>query len=157
MTSRIVNPHAPGAPLRMADGRLFTDYRPSCTLLPPRTDDRRGRMIAAGEDSMAMDRYRSALVGRTVGPVDTMVPELYKRIYGWQGGEQAMSQPVGIGTGRVYLPGRPDLMTADPDTLAAATFPCRLVGSYPVHIGGAAPQPMTSVVRQNRYSAPHGN
>lgn len=154
---RIVNPHYPSAPARMADGRLFTDYRPSCTLLAPATATRRSQMQANGDAAMAMDRYLTVNRAGQTGVVDTMVPELYKQSYTWSARYEAMSHPAGIGTGRLYLPGRAEeLVRADPDVVAVATFP-KMSGTFPSYIEGvgAAVGPV-STVRRNRYSAPHG-
>jgi hypothetical protein len=160
---RIANPHYPSAPARMADGRLFTDYRPSCTLLPPLIPnrtwagiERRDNMKATGETLMAMDRYATVSRAGQLGVVDTMVPELYKTVYAWDGGAQLMSHPVGIGTGRLYLPGRAaELVGADPDVVATATFP-QMGGAFPSYVEGAkAAAGPVATVKRNRYSAPH--
>lgn len=154
--TRIVNPHYPSAPLRMADGRLFTDYRPSCTLLGPIVPTRRAEMQSNGENTMALDRYMTVNRAGQMGVVDTMVPELYKESYMWGSRFQGMAHPAGIGTGRLYLPGRADeLVRADPDVVAIATFP-KMGGTFPSYIegAGAATGPV-STVRRNRYSAPH--
>lgn len=153
---RIANPHHPSAPLRMADGRLFTDYRPNCTLLGPATVDRRGNMQANGENIMALDRYMTVSRAGQMGVVDTMVPELYKESYTAGARFMGMAHPVGIGTGRLYLPARAEeLLRADPDVVAVATFP-QMGGTFPSYIeGGAAAGAPVSTVRRNRYSAPH--
>jgi hypothetical protein len=153
MGSRIANPHFPSAPLRMADGRLFTDYRPSCTLLAPPTPERRAQMIQGGVTSMALDRYNTVNRAGQHGVVDTMVPELHKSVYSWDGGVRAMAHPVGIGLGRMYVSSV--VPSADPDVVAVATFP-QMGGTYPAYVEGvtAAPAPVATV-RRNRYSAPH--
>ena len=152
-TARIVNPHYPSAPLRMADGRLFTDYRPSCTLLGPM---HRAEMQANGGNTMAMDRYMTVNRAGQMGVVDTMVPELYKQSYTWASHFEGMAHPMGIGTGRLYLPGRAnELVRADPDIVAVATFP-KMYGTFPSYIeGGVAVTAPVSTVHRNRYSAPH--
>lgn len=153
---RIANPHHPSAPIRMADGRLFTDYRPNCTLLAAATPDRRDKMTANGETAMAMDRYLTVSRAGQLGVVDTMVPELYKQSYTWNARFEMMAHPVGIGTGRLYLPGQTEeLVHADPDVVAMATFP-KMSGTFPSYVEGvgAAAAPV-STVRRNRYSAPH--
>jgi hypothetical protein len=150
--ARIVNPHYPSAPLRMADGRLFTDYRPNCTP----TETSRSQMQANGENSMALDRYMTVNRAGQMGVVDTMVPELYKQSYTWSSQFQGMSHPTGIGTGRIYLPGRAEeLIHADPDIVAIATFP-KMCGTFPSYVEGvgAAAGPV-GIVQRNRYSAPH--
>lgn len=154
--ARIVNPHYPSAPLRMADGRLFTDYRPNCTLLAPATVNRRSQMQANGENAMALDRYMTVNRAGQMGVVDTMVPELYKQSYTWASHFESMAHPAGIGTGRIYLPGRAEeLIHADPDIVAIATFP-KMAGTFPSYVEGAGPSAgPVSTVRRNRYSAPH--
>lgn len=155
-TVRIINPHHPSAPVRMADGRLFTDYRPNCSLLAPATATRRAQMTAGGENTMALDRYMTVSRAGQLGVVDTMVPELYKQSYTASARFEAMAHPAGIGTGRLYLPGRAEeLIRADPDVVAVATFP-QMGGTFPSYVegAGAAAAPV-STVRRNRYSAPH--
>jgi hypothetical protein len=171
VTERIEHPHWAGAPARMADGRLFTDYRPACDLLTAKTAGPRGygewerkqRMIAAGVDAIAQDRKMAvARAGVRGGCVDTMVPELTKRVYAWNGPVEGISHPAGIGGGRLYLPARTDLVVADPDVIASTTFPLAMMpGSFvPFAEGGGAPQAAAGTVgpmRQNRYSVPYGN
>jgi len=126
----IPNPHWPGAPARMADGRQFTEYRSVCKLLPPMPDgpwgsfEQRAAVIAGGDTQRWSDRSLTAMRGGQTRCVDTMVPESAKRIYSWDG-PVVVSGPwqQGIGMGRQYLPGAPQLAGGDPDRLAAATFP----------------------------------
>ncbi len=168
----IPNPRYPGAPARMADGRLFTDYRANCVLVPQNTEKpwtehaRHTLMQSTGIYTIAADRTMAAQrAGPTTGScVDTMVPELHKRIYRWDGPmpqSVTLAQSVGIGTGRVYLPGRPDLITADPDSIAAATVPASMLpGTFmaqPALYGSVAAPIATAGRAQNRYSAPYGN
>lgn len=96
------------------------------------------------------------------GCVDTMVPEITKRVYSWNGPVEYMSQPAGIGTGRSYLPGRPELVAGDPDVLAATTFP-DMVGTFSTNVATYTripqrpPMPATPApAPMNRYSAPYG-
>lgn len=153
---RIVNPHYPSAPNRMADGRLFTDYRPNCTLLAPATATRRSQMQANGEALMAEDRYMTVKRAGQTGVVDTMVPELYKQSYMWSARFEGMAHPAGIGTGRMYLPGRvEELVRADPDIVARETFPT-LEGTFSSYVDRVEVEMSpVSTVRRNRYSAPH--
>ena len=126
------NPHYVGAPARMADGRLFTDYRANCQLLPPMRGgpwadfDRRASMLISAESRITDDRRKAVLRAGTgfASCVDTMLPEIKKRVYAWNGpvGEKLV-EPVGLGTGRFYLPGRTDLLDADPDVVAMVTIP----------------------------------
>lgn len=177
MTSRAVNPHWPTSAARMADGRLFTDYRPNCDLLAPKDGsawadfDRRAAMLRA---SPKADRVLASMRAASTNCVDTMVPELQKRVYQWNGpatsalGMQGpvavgLSHAAGIGTGRLYLPTRLDLITADPDLVAAETIPdSMLPGTYPVRAslygpGSASVGPAPAApVKHNSYSAPYG-
>jgi len=184
MTSRTVNPHWPTSAARMADGRLFTDYRPNCDLLAPKDGsawadfDRRAAMLRA---SPKADRVLASMKAASTSCVDTMVPELQKRVYQWNGpatsapigataslalGMQGpvavgLSHAAGIGTGRLYLPTRIDLITADPDLVAAETIPdSMLPGTFLVRAslygsGASAPAP-AAPVKHNSYSAPYG-
>jgi len=113
-------------------------------------------------------RDRQIAVARaapTAGCVDTMVPELTKRVYAWNGPVEGTAQPAGIGNGRLYLPARTDLVAADPDVVAAATFPLSMLpGSYvPIAnlygpaAGGPAPAGTVGPMKPNRYSVPYGN
>jgi hypothetical protein len=159
----IPNPRYAGAPAHMSDGRSFTDYRPSCSRLAPLRSttwadhERRQTMQNTGEIAMNSDRMVTTMRAGSTQVVDTMVPELTKALYTWQGGAPVVSQPVGIGGGRLYLPGRPDLLTADPDSVAAATFPA-LPGTWtsPMHykVQTQQQQPPT---HKNRYAMPYGN
>jgi hypothetical protein len=164
----IMNPRYPGSPVRMADGRLFTDYRGNCKMLAPLNTgtwadfDRRATMKATGVNRMAADQSTLVLAAGRRGCVDTMVPELTKRVYAWNGPVEIRSQPAGLGTGRMYLPARTDLVAGDPDALAAATFPASLMPhtfvpdpqiytTMPI----SAPAAKEPVARStNRYSAP---
>jgi hypothetical protein len=158
--SMISNPHHKGAPARMADGRLFTDYRPNCDLMAPLKAEpfseytRKGSMMRNAQFSIATDRNMLVMRAGSLGCVDTMVPELNKRIYAWNGPiAEVVAQPVGFGTGRMYLPGQPGLALADPDVLAAATFP-ELPGTFSMmRASTSVRQP--SGFPQNRYSGPH--
>lgn len=156
----IQNPHYPGTVARMADGRLFTDYRPNCDLMAPLKAApfaeyaRKEAMLRNAPYAIASDRNMLVMRAGSSNCVDTMVPELNKRIYAWNGpvGE-IVSQPAGLGTGRMYLPGQAGLATADPDVLASATFP-ELPGTFSM-MRTAAPVGRPAVPTQNRYSGPH--
>jgi hypothetical protein len=94
-----------------------------------------------------------------------MVPEFSKRVYAWNGPVELVSQPVGLGTGRMYLPGQPGLIAGDPDALARATFPDSMMpGTFSPNpnaymMGGVKPATVASetVGVRNTYSAPYGN
>ncbi len=170
--SAIPNPRYPGSPARMADGRLFTDYRPNCSLLAPLGSgnwagwSRKQTMVNSGEHRIATDRSTTAMRAGSAGCVDTMVPEWSKRVYAWNGPVELVSQPVGLGTGRMYLPGQPGLVTGDPDALARATIPdSMLPGTFSPNpnmyvMGGVRPATVaheTVGQARNTYSAPYGN
>ena len=166
----IAHPHYAGAPARMADGRLFTDYRANCQLLAPlrggpwADHDRRVVMRASAEGRIADDRRKAVLrAGVGVGCVDTMLPEFKKRMYAWNGPVAVgIIQPVGIGTGRLYLPGRADLLAegTDPDAIAMATIPPAMLPGTHSAAGGSFATPTRNAVLppvRNRYAAPYGN
>jgi len=171
--SRITNPRYPDSPARMADGRLFTDYRANCDLInSPVTKspafgasfDDKQRMQQTGSLLINTDRSLTVMrAGRVGGCVDTMVPELSKRVCRWDGCKTMQAHPAGIGQGRLYLPGRTDLVTADPDLLAEATaFDFGTFSANPnLYVVGpaATAAPAGSVIPSrtaNRYSVPYG-
>jgi len=158
--NRIPNPRYPGSPARMADGRLFTDYRGNCLIAKgTNTFDRKQQMQMTGSYAMEADRATTVKVGGTTGCVDTMVPELSKRICKWNGCRTVPSESVGIGQGRFYWPGS---SVQDPDAMAAlVTIP----NTYSSHsflnsLYTEAPPPYNQGVpvvpaMHNRYSAPY--
>ena len=157
---RIANPHNPGSPARMSDGRLFTEYRGACQLLPtgaqgtdPATMfDTRSNMMYHGELYRSTDRDMAlARAERRGEVVDTMVPESSKRVYTWAGPSIQTAHPIGIGMGRMYLPGQQGLIQADPDTLAAATVPW-LGWTTPSYRAGSIP---ATAAKRNMYAAPY--
>jgi hypothetical protein len=106
-----VNPHfaKTGAPARMADGRIMTDYRPRCFQYPLAAsqawggNDARLRMVHGADELMEAARQMN---NRKVLPTsceDTMVPELYKRVCSWDGCKVLPGNFQGIGTGRIYV------------------------------------------------------
>jgi hypothetical protein len=163
------NPHYAGAPARMLDGRIFTDYRANCQLLPIldgttwADHNRRVLMRASASARIADDRRKAVLYGG-IGRescVDTMLPEFKKRVYEWDGLiTERVVEPVGLGTGRFYLPGRPDLLGADPDLVAMETIPSAILLGTHSAAGGSYAVPIRHAVlpsMKNRYSAPYGN
>jgi hypothetical protein len=153
-----------GAPARMADGRIFSDYRPKCSSYPVAAcgtwgdNETRKRMTHGATDLMNASR---SIISAKVAPascVDTMVPELYKRVCTWQGCKTIPGHYAGMGTGRVYVPSSAG---ADPVTSSRlnvppipATFPsastglvnnCSFPGGYEIH---------ESRDRTRLYSAP---
>lgn len=125
-----IYPNIPTAPARMKDGRMFTDYRPRCAQYPLKMTgqwgehDGRQRMVHGSDDLMEEARR---LLQKKAAPtrdscVDTMVPELYKRVCTWRGCETVPGHYTGIGTGRIYIPD--GVESADkPDKLAESTLP----------------------------------
>lgn len=131
------NPHYPeGAPARMADGRLFTDYRTRCHTFPVRMAgmfgefEQKQRMIHSA--TQLIEATRAMLDKKNMAPastcVDTQVPELYKRVCTWKGCTTIPGHYAGIGTGRIYVPSASDA-ASDPQGLAEATIP-RMPGTY---------------------------
>jgi len=125
-----IDPNVPTAPARMSDGRMFTDYRTRCAQYPGKVTgqwgehDGRQKMIQGAdllmeEAHQLLQKKAAAVKGSCV---DTMVPELYKRVCTWRGCETIPGHYAGIGTGRVYVPNAAS--NADkPDELAKATIP----------------------------------
>ena len=171
--ARTMNPRYPNSPSRMADGRLFTDYRPNCQLSAQidmhkssfgASFENKQKLQQTGGHHINTDRSLTAMkAGRLGGCVDTMVPELTKRVCAWDGCTTLPAHAAGIGQGRLYLPGRMDLITADPDLLAKAT--AFEHGTFPANVGLYVAGPLPSAMptagvvpaRPNRYSAPYGN
>jgi len=125
-----IDPNQQTSANRMEDGRLFTDYRPRCLQYPMKLagkwgeHDGRQKMIEASDTLMDEARH---LLTRKVAPVkgscvDTMIPELYKRVCTWKGCETIPGHYAGIGTGRIYVPDASNSVN-DSDTLAKATIP----------------------------------
>jgi len=125
-----IDPNKTNAAARMADGRGFTDYRPRCLQYPLKVTgqwgehDGRQKMIQA--TNLLQEEARVTL-RKKLGPVkgscvDTMVPELYKRVCTWRGCETVPGHYAGLGTGRVYVPNAA-AASDDPDGLAKATIP----------------------------------
>ena len=156
---RASNPHYAGSPARMADGRLFTDYRANCQLAyGPNTFERKEKMQKTGVHAMHGDRKRTLEIAATTGCVDTMVPELTKRVCDWNGCRTLASEPLGIGQGRLYWPGT---QVDDPDAMAARV---RVPNSFLAHasLGLYTPAPPAYnqgvpvvPMKPNRYSAPY--
>jgi len=167
--ARIPNPHYPDSPSHMADGRLFTDYRGNCKLVMSDyggSFEDKQRLQQTGNLMMNTDRSLTVMrAGRVGSCVDTMVPELTKRVPGWNGSTTMMAHAAGIGQGRLYLPGRTDLVGGDPDVLAAATaFDFGTFSANPhLYLAGsgaavaAKREAAVSPLKHNRYSVPYGN
>lgn len=122
-----------GAPGRMADGRLFTDFRPTCSSYPVAAcgtwgdNETRLRMTNGATDLMNAGR---SMISAKVDPsscVDTMVPELYRRVCTWKGCKTIPGHFAGIGTGRVYVGSAAE---ADPATSSKLSVP-PLPGTFP--------------------------
>jgi hypothetical protein len=155
---RIPNPRYAGSPSRMQDGRLFTDYRSNCKLLPEDMEvggsfEDKEKLQRDGPKRIQADRDWTSTRAISTGCVDTMVPESSKRACSWNGCVTLPTYDVGIGQGRLYLPERTDLV--DPDQLAAAT--AFTFGTFPVRARPANATLATAVLPsiRNRYSAPY--
>jgi hypothetical protein len=101
---------AHGSPARMADGRIMTDYRPRCLNYSVAAaaafgdNEYRNRMVHGAEELMAAARAMNNRKNTSQTCVDTMVPELYKRVCTWKGCKVVPGNFQGIGTGRIYVP-----------------------------------------------------
>jgi len=132
-----VDPHfaKTGAPARMADGRIMTDYRPRCFQYPVAAaqafgdNEYRNRMVHGANELMDAARQMNNRKNTAISCVDTMVPELYKRVCTWKGCKVIPGNFQGIGTGRVYIPTATGLAAA-PQQLSDRTVP-RIPGTYP--------------------------
>jgi hypothetical protein len=151
------DPHYPpavGAPARMADGRSFTDYRGRGVQYAYQASEAWGSEAARarmthGATTLAA-AARAAAVAK-VGPgacVDTMTPELYKRVCTWEGCKTIGGHFAGIGTGRIYAPAAA-AYAADPQELAQADVP-PLPATWPVPPRGGG-----SNCAPGRLDAPH--
>ena len=172
LVSRMAIPHPKyaGAPSRMSDGRLFTDYRANCDLMPTMPSgtwgdwERKQNMLQSGQIRIRNEQSMTALRAGSLQCVDTMVPELQKRVCDWNGCATLPSQSAGIGTGRLYLPGEPRLSLADPDVTARKTFP-EMAGTFSAnpqdYVMLRIPAPPLAAARtpavKNRYSAPYAH
>ena len=121
-----VNPHyaTSGAPARMTDGRIMTDYRPRCQQYAVAAsgafgEDARRRMIHGADELMMAAREMNNRKNTAVSCVDTMVPELYKRVCTWKGCKVIPGNFQGIGTGRIYIPSA-EGAAANPQALSDA-------------------------------------
>lgn len=102
-------------PERMADGRLFTDYRPRCAQQYldkinnklTSSYDYRLYMITNAEEIMkqnAISSYMRAQCGPCVEPYEqgTMVPEVEKQVCNERTCSFSVNDPYGVGLGRQY-------------------------------------------------------
>lgn len=125
-----IDPHyaKTGAPARMADGRVMTDYRPRCFQYPTAASAQWGengarqRMTHGAQELMAAARELNNRKVTATDCVDTMVPELYKRICTWEGCKTIPGNFQGIGTGRIYVPSASGIAD-DPQALSDTTVP----------------------------------
>lgn len=117
-----------GAPARMSDGRLMTDYRPRChqyavsAAMTWGDNESRTRMIHGAEELMEVARQANNRKVLATSCVDTMVPELYKRVCTWRGCKTVPGNHMGIGTGRIYVPDA-EGAAADPQVLSDVSVP----------------------------------
>jgi len=125
-----VDPHyaRTGAPARMADGRIMTDYRPRCYQYPVAAaqafgdNEARQRMIHGADELMEVARQMNNRKVLPTACVDTMTPELYKRVCTWRGCRTIPGNFTGIGTGRIYVP-EAAAVASDPQALSDASVP----------------------------------
>lgn len=138
-----IDPHyaSHGTPARMADGRVMTDYRPRCYQYPTVAaaefgdNDVRMRMTHGAEVLMQQARDLNNYKVTSQNCVDTMVPELYKRVCTWKGCKTVPGNFQGIGTGRIYVPSiyksasAPQALSDASIPMAPGTFPRRAPSS----------------------------
>ena len=125
-----VDPHyvRTSAPARMADGRIMTDYRPRChqysvsAAMTWGDSESRARMTHGAMELMEIARQTNNRKILPTSCVDTMVPELYKRVCTWRGCKTIPGNYAGIGTGRIYVP-EAESAAGDPQALSDATIP----------------------------------
>lgn len=124
-----------GTPARMADGRVMTDYRPRCyqypTLAAAELGDNgvRQQMTDGALQLMSQARELNNRKVTSQTCVDTMLPDLYKRVCTWKGCKTVPGNYQGLGVGRVYIPELYRTASA-PQALSDATIP-RLPGTFP--------------------------
>jgi len=124
-----------GTPARMADGRVMTDYRPRCyqypTLAAAELGDNgvRQQMTDGALQLMSQARELNNRKVTSQTCVDTMLPDLYKRVCTWKGCRTVPGNYQGLGVGRVYIPELYRTASA-PQALSDATIP-RLPGTFP--------------------------
>ena len=125
-----IDPHyeETGAPARMADGRLVTDYRPRCFQYPILAaqkwgdNNARERMVRGAEELMAATRAVLNMKNTATSCEDTMVPELYQRVCTWDRCRTINGNYQGIGTGRIYVPSSARYASS-PQTLSDMNVP----------------------------------
>lgn len=117
-----------GAPARMADGRIVTDYRPRCLQYPLQAvqtygeNGARARMTHGAEELRRSVRDMNNQKLTPTSCEDTMVPELYKRVCTWQGCKTIPGNFQGIGVGRIYVPKEAG-SAGNPQALSDASIP----------------------------------
>jgi hypothetical protein len=119
----------------MMDGRLFTDYRPRCYQYPVKAaqafgdNEYRSRMVHGADELMEAARQMNNRKLTAAKCVDTMVPELYKRVCTWKGCKVVPANPAGVGVGRIYVPSI-ESAADDPQMLADVSVPA-IFGTFP--------------------------
>ena len=119
----------------MMDGRVFTDYRPRCYQYPVKAaqawggDEYRSRMVSGADELMDAARQMNNRKLTAASCVDTMVPELYKRVCTWNGCKVVPANPAGVGVGRIYVPSI-ESAADDPQMLADVSIPA-IFGTFP--------------------------
>jgi hypothetical protein len=117
-----------GAPARMADGRLFSDYRARCLSYPVRAAgvfgdyEARQKMIHGGNELIGATHQMLDMKNSSSTVVDTMLPSMYKRVCTWKGCKTIGNQPYGIGTDTLYVPAAQGSIS-DPDALTSTLPP----------------------------------
>ena len=132
-----VDPHysSSGAPARMADGRIVTDYRPRCLQYPLQAVQMYGENGARSRMTNGAEELRRSvrdMNNRKLTPTtceDTMVPELYKRVCTWQGCKTIPGNFQGIGVGRIYVPKEAGSV-GNPQALSDSSIP-DIPNTYP--------------------------
>ena len=149
--SRTINPRFPAAPAWMSDGRLFTDYRPNCSLVGSQSNasyDVKERLQSTGTLQINTDRSLTVMQAGSTGCVDTVLPEVTERVCEWDGCRTRPGYANGLGQGRLYV------------TRPAAGAAFQLPGTFPMNSTLYAPGPTAigtvGPMKLNRYSAPYG-
>jgi hypothetical protein len=86
-------------------------------------------MIHGADELMDAARQMNNRKATSTQCVDTMVPELYKRVCTYKGCKVVPGNPAGIGVGRIYVPSV-ESAADDPQTLSDVCVPA-LFGTFP--------------------------
>ena len=167
-------------PPRMADGRIFTDYRPRCDINYSALGDRlktgissydyRQVLIASAEQIISDQRsvaYNNALCGPCMAPYDsgTMLPESSRMVCTAQTCAVKVGDPAGLGMGRdygdqEYSASKGAFMQQKLAEQAAMAKSANCCGSGPqadtAYYGGGAPLPSSPSDPAWRLASPSG-